>query len=60
MVSRESELVGSIPREEKEAIAACISQLNRCPYCVDAHTIMLRATGNTKVAKQITKQNYSQ
>jgi AhpD family alkylhydroperoxidase len=58
MTSRESELVGIVPREEKEAIAACISQLNRCPYCIDAHTIMLRATGNKKAAKQITKQNY--
>lgn len=58
MTSRESELVGIVPRETKEAIAASISQLNKCPYCVDAHTIMLRATGNKKTAQQITKQNY--
>ncbi len=58
MASRESELVGFVPRETKEAIAASISQLNKCSYCVDAHTIMLRATGNKKVANQITKQTY--
>lgn len=58
MASRESELVGNVPRETKEAIAACISQLNHCPYCVDAHTIMLTAKGDKKTAQQITKEQY--
>jgi AhpD family alkylhydroperoxidase len=40
---RESMLVGSVPREIKEAIAVSISQINRCPFCVDAHVVMLHA-----------------
>ncbi len=58
MASRESELVGDVARETKEAIAACISKLNQCPYCVDAHTIMLTAKGDKKTAQQITKEQY--
>jgi AhpD family alkylhydroperoxidase len=58
MASRESELVGNVPRETKEAIAACISQLNECPYCVDAHAIMLTAKGDKQTAQQITKEQY--
>jgi len=40
---RESLLVGSVPRDIKEAVAATVSRTNQCPYCVDAHTIMLNA-----------------
>jgi AhpD family alkylhydroperoxidase len=58
MASRESELVGDVPREIKEAIAACISKLNQCPYCVDAHTIMLTAKGDKQTAQQIAKEQY--
>ena len=58
MASRESELVGNVPREIKETIAACISQLNQCPYCVDAHTILLTAKGDNNTARQITKKQY--
>lgn len=43
MATRETELVGSVRREIKEAVAAAVSQLNQCPYCVDAHTMMLHA-----------------
>jgi AhpD family alkylhydroperoxidase len=58
MVSRESELVGTVPRETKEAVAASVSRLNQCPYCVDAHTIMLRATGKKKMAQLVSKEKY--
>ena len=58
MASRESELVGNVPREAKEAIAACVSQLNKCPYCVDAHAIILTAKGDKKTAQQIIKEQY--
>ncbi len=58
MASRESELVGDVPRETKEAIAACVSKLNQCPYCVDAHTIMLTAIGDKQTAQQIAKEQY--
>ncbi|MCK5628946.1 carboxymuconolactone decarboxylase family protein [Candidatus Bathyarchaeota archaeon] len=58
MASRESELTGRVPREDKEAVAASISKLNQCPYCVDAHTIMLGATGENKLANQISSGRY--
>ncbi len=41
---RESLLVGSVRRDIKEAVAATVSRINRCPYCVDAHTVMLNAS----------------
>jgi AhpD family alkylhydroperoxidase len=36
---------GHAPRAVKEAVAVRVSMLNQCPYCVDAHTIMLYGTG---------------
>ena len=58
MVSRESELVGNVGRETKEAIAAAVSKINQCQYCVDAHTIMIRATGKKKIAQLISQEQY--
>ncbi len=58
MVCRETELVGMVPRAMKEIVAASVSQLNQCSYCVDAHTIMLTATGEGKVANAISKARY--
>lgn len=43
-VCRESHITGIVPRQMKEAVAITTSKLNRCPWCVDAHTIMLDAT----------------
>jgi AhpD family alkylhydroperoxidase len=60
MVCRETELVGQVPRNFKEAVAASISQLNHCPYCVDAHTIMLSAMGQRKTADAISKTHYQE
>src|SRR5262245_57910981 len=42
---RESQLVGSVPRAAKEAAAAAVAVANQCPFCVDAHTALLHATG---------------
>src|SRR5262249_28380392 len=36
---------GPAPRLVKEALAAQVSKLNECPFCVDAHTIMLYGGG---------------
>lgn len=48
---RESLLAtGAAPREVKEAVAATVSSLNDCPYCVDAHTIMLYGSGGSGFA----------
>ncbi len=60
MACRESELVGIVPRITKEVIAATVSQLNNCPYCVDAHTIMLTASGEEKIANAISKAHYEE
>ena len=53
MAARESELAGNVRRDIKEAVAAAVSKINQCPYCVDAHSIMLRAAGKHKTAKAI-------
>lgn len=60
MACRETELVGNVPMEAKEAVAATVSKLNQCPYCVDAHTIMLNATGMRRTANAISNNRYSQ
>ena len=36
---------GPAPRLVKEAVAAQVSKLNECPFCVDAHSIMLYGGG---------------
>ena len=41
MACRETLLAGSGRRDAKEVVAASVSALNRCPFCVDAHSIML-------------------
>lgn len=56
---RESELAGNVRRDIKEAVAATISKINKCPYCVDAHTIMLNATGKRSIAQAISNENYN-
>jgi AhpD family alkylhydroperoxidase len=60
MASRETELVGMVPRRYKEAVAATVSSLNRCPYCIDAHTIMLYSTGEKKTANAISRLKFEQ
>jgi AhpD family alkylhydroperoxidase len=53
MACRESLLVGGVRRDIKEAVAATVSRINHCPYCVDAHTIMLNATSAYSSASSI-------
>ncbi len=47
---RESLAVGSAPRGFKEAVTATVAAGLRCPWCVDAHTTMLYATGHAAAA----------
>lgn len=44
---------GLAPRISKEAVAATVSRLNECPYCVDAHTIMLYGGGAGTFATEL-------
>ena len=57
---RESLLVGNVRRDVKEAVAVTVSRINRCPYCVDAHTIMLNATSARNSADAIIHQRDDQ
>jgi len=42
---RETLLAGRVPRAMKEAVAIEVSAANSCPYCVEAHTLMLCDAG---------------
>ena len=53
---RESLVAGKVRRELKEAVAATVSRINQCPYCVDAHTIMLHSTASHQSAEAIMHQ----
>lgn len=44
MACRETLLAGNGRRDGRETIATTVSSINRCPYCVDAHSIMLLGT----------------
>jgi AhpD family alkylhydroperoxidase len=50
---RESLIAGTIDRELKEAVASAVSISNQCPYCVDAHTLMLHGLARHDTAKAI-------
>ncbi len=45
--------VGKVARPFTEAVAAAVSRINDCPYCVDAHTGMLHASSDHDVADAI-------
>ncbi|KAB8196517.1 DNA-binding protein [Nonomuraea phyllanthi] len=50
---RESLLAGDEPRTAKEVVALGVSMANRCPFCVAAHTTLLHATGDHRLAETI-------
>lgn len=50
---RETLLAGQVPRGRKEAVAAAVAASLRCPWCVDAHSTMLYATGARDTAAAI-------
>ncbi|MBX6385039.1 MAG: carboxymuconolactone decarboxylase family protein [Microbispora sp.] len=54
-VLRESLLAGRVPRAAKEVVAAGVSLANRCPFCVDAHTVLLHATGEHGLAEAVAR-----
>ncbi len=41
MACRETLLAGKGDRDANELVATAVSTINRCPYCIDAHSIML-------------------
>ena len=50
---REILIAGDAPRARKEAVAAAVAVSQRCPWCIDAHTTMLYAAGESKTATAI-------
>lgn len=44
-VFREVVLCGAAPRTWKEAVATAVARANRCPFCVQAHTMFLHGLG---------------
>lgn len=52
-VLRESALAGPTDRATREIIAASVSGLNKCPFCVDSHTASASALGADGAAKAV-------
>lgn len=50
---REALIAGQVPRGRKEAVAAAVAVTQRCPWCIDAHTTMMYAAGESKTATAI-------
>ncbi|MET7465551.1 carboxymuconolactone decarboxylase family protein, partial [Nonomuraea sp. NPDC005501] len=50
---RESLLAGDASRTGREVVALGVSLANRCPFCVGAHTTLLHATGEHRLAETI-------
>jgi AhpD family alkylhydroperoxidase len=44
---------GVVSRAVKEAVATTVSSINRCPFCVDAHAVMLASTGRLGAASRL-------
>ncbi|GAA4563165.1 carboxymuconolactone decarboxylase family protein [Planotetraspora kaengkrachanensis] len=52
---RESLVAGDASRTDKEVVAVAVSLANRCPFCVDAHTMLLHATGAHELAETVAR-----
>jgi len=52
-VLRETLVVGQVPRAHKEAVAATVSRINSCPYCIEAHGLSVAGAGATEEARAI-------
>jgi AhpD family alkylhydroperoxidase len=50
---RETLVAGRAPRHLSELVATVVSQINSCPYCVDAHATMLRAGEHGALARSL-------
>ncbi|MEV5608789.1 carboxymuconolactone decarboxylase family protein [Streptomyces sp. NPDC052225] len=52
---RESLIAGSGSRTDRELIAAGTSLANRCPFCVDAHAVLLHANGDHGLGESVAR-----
>lgn len=53
IATRESLIAGPADRIERETIAASVSRINACPYCVDVHSMMLGGAGQHQLADDL-------
>jgi AhpD family alkylhydroperoxidase len=51
--TRQTQFVGTEPRALKEAVAAVVSRINACRFCLDAHSVMLHACNHPQDAALI-------
>jgi AhpD family alkylhydroperoxidase len=49
---RETLIAGPAERAAREAVGTTVSRINACPYCVDAHAMMLSGAGEHELAKE--------
>ncbi|TLU82419.1 MAG: alkylhydroperoxidase [Chlorobium sp.] len=59
MACRETLLAGNGVRDAKEIIATAVSMLNQCPYCVDAHSMMLLGASGDDFSRALQKPELS-
>ncbi|MEV4496958.1 carboxymuconolactone decarboxylase family protein [Micromonospora arborensis] len=52
---REALLAGAASRVDRELVAAAVSRVNRCQFCVDAHVLLLHALGEPKLAEVVAR-----
>ncbi len=52
-LTREAYIVGRVGRANREIVAAAVSQINDCPFCVEIHTAMLHATSQHELASTL-------
>lgn len=52
---RENLIVGTLPREYREAISLVVSDQNRCPFCEDSHTMTLKGLRLPGIATAISR-----
>ncbi len=56
----ETLVAGQVRRALKEAVAATVSDLNRCPWCMDAHSLMVQATAGGATVTALTNHDFDQ
>ncbi|WP_428951395.1 carboxymuconolactone decarboxylase family protein [Streptomyces sp. cg35] len=52
---REALIAGSGSRTDRELVAAGTSLANRCPFCVDAHAVLLHANGDHALGEAVAR-----
>ncbi len=50
---REAEIVGTASRAEKEAVASAVAFANRCPFCTEAHALLIHGAGGHRLAETV-------